>query len=285
MNRNCVAVLALVVASSCGNSDDRMRDIEALKRKNEELTKELDDTRGDVEVLKRESENGNRGFLQMKKDLSKLAMEFMLAEDSGEALNMVLNDLGLWFVSFSPYSFSLKNIEGNWKLCWDDGAMDLEFNRYKFLDTLWYWLFKSGKGIQGFEDFLKDEKSCSVVFEFLNFLNENELFGKKSCFGDCKFKEIRVENYQSFEKLESVGALEELFRICPNVKVKSKTGDFENFSCYRAILGLDARDGADNVLFKMDSGESFYLRVKNDDELENFKDFCNKKHDILEGKS
>ena len=68
MNKNCGAVLALVVASSCGNSNNR-EDVKFLKRKNEELKREnreknkmllefgnLDDVRGGVGVLKRENE-------------------------------------------------------------------------------------------------------------------------------------------------------------------------------------------------------------------------------------
>ena len=263
MNKNCGAVLALVVASSCGNSDDIRGENEVLKRKNEALTKRLDDIRRGVEVLKREGENSNRRLLEMKNKLAKSFDEFLLTGKCNELVGCLVDEL------FGSYSFSFENINGRWKLCSDYGIMDFDFR-----DDSWnlfiYWLLKSGKKIQGWKNFWGNNIDDLVLF--LNFLGENGFLGKESVFQDNEFEEILLSSYSAFGEL-TVDSLMELFRICKNVKFYSgmRKVDFRADSIRKDDVGW----GDNSYLFSLNEGDKFHiLGEDSEDARAKFEKFC-----------
>ena len=278
MNKNCVAVLALVVASSCDDDNVKKYYIEVLKRGNEVLKSE-----NELLITKEERERNktllNETWLEMKRNFVWPFVECWINED----VNKLLSDFGVSVDElFSSYSFSLKKIGGCWKLCWDYGAVNFDL-RYKGCKSFLYGLLKSGKKIQGFDDFLKDEKFSRNFFTFLIFLDE-EVFFKERVFGDNELEEVLFYDISVFNWLV-VNVFVELFRICPNVKVKLG-GNCEDLHFDSATFSYKPNEWGSGLCFIIfPSGASFYLRVRNNNELEKIKDFCNEKRGIWVEKS
>jgi len=244
--------LALVVASSCGN---------------------LGDVRGDIEALKRENERINRMLLEMKKNLVVSFMEFWAVENG----NKFLSDFGVPRDElFSSCPFVLKNIDGVWKLCW--GSKSVVFRLYlgEFRSFVCR-LLESGVKIQGFDTFLKDDKFCCDFFSFLNFLYREKPFVEKNFWVKNEFKEVWVDNLKSLKMLFP-SAFRGFFRICENVKIRSKTGDLEDF----VVISVTFSQG--RVVFKINGGESFFLKVKSKNDFEIFERLCGEKGWKLEKK-